>query len=253
MAGYSKLSGFYVGTSGWSYNHWIGIFYPEDIKPAQYLEYYITKFSCVELNSSFYHLPLKATAKGWQRRTPEEFRFCPKLSRFITHQKKLVKIEEPLRKFFDVFEEMKLKLGPILIQLPPGLKFDKSLASDFIDLITEHDKDLRFAIEIRNRTWITDNFFSFISRKNIAFVIADSGNRFPFFETVTANFVYLRLHGPENLYSSDYSENALQKYSEKIIYWLNDGKEVWVFFNNDFGGFAVKNAGRLRKIINNSF
>jgi len=180
---------------------------------------------------------------------PEDFKFCPKLRGFITHQKKLLNIEEPLKKFFIVFEEMKMKLGPILIQLPPGLKFDRSLASDFIDLITGHDQNLRFAIEIRNKSWISDDFFSLLSRKNIAFVIADSGNRFPYHEIVTADFVYLRLHGPQNLYSSDYSESDLFNYGKKIISWLNACKEVRVFFNNDFGGYAVKNARRLIDII----
>jgi uncharacterized protein YecE (DUF72 family) len=252
MAVKRELSGLFIGTSGWSYNHWSGIFYPEDIKPVQYLEYYITKFHCVELNSSFYHLPLKATVKGWIRRTPEEFRFCPKLSRFITHQKRLVNIEEPLEKFFDVIDEMKMKLGPILIQLPPGLKFDKYLASDFIDIITENDKNLRFAIEVRNKSWISDDFFQLLSRGNMAFVIADSGNRFPFYETVTADFVYLRLHGPENLYASDYTESDLQNWARKITRWLKENKEVWTFFNNDYGGYAVKNARKLIEIINNT-
>ena len=101
----------HVGTSGWIYGHWAGILYPDTIKPARYLEYYVTKFSCVELNASFYHLPLKATAEGWIRRTPENFRFRPKLSRFITHQKRLMECEEPVARYFDVFGGMIPRLG----------------------------------------------------------------------------------------------------------------------------------------------
>src|SRR4030042_763619 len=245
----SRLSGFFIGTSGWYYNHWSDIFYPAEIKPTRYLEYYITKFNCVELNSSFYHLPLKATVNGWIRRTSDGFKFCPKLSRFITNKKKLVNIEEPLKKFFDVFEEMKIRLGPVLIQLPPGLSFDKILICSFFDLLKEHYNQYRFAIEVRNKSWIADDFFQLLDNYKIAFVISDSGKRYPFYEIVTADFAYLRLHGPENLYASEYGESHLQYYAERITNWLNEYKEVWVFFNNDFGGFAVKNALRLNEIV----
>jgi uncharacterized protein YecE (DUF72 family) len=245
----SKLSGIFIGTSGWSYGHWTGIFYPENIKPARYLEYYITQFDCVELNSSFYHLPLKSTVNGWMQRTPDSFTFCLKLSRFITHQKKLANIDEPLKRFFDVFENMKLRMGPVLIQLPPGLTFDKALICNFFDLLEELYNQYRFAIEVRNKSWLSDDFFQLLHQYNIAFVIADSGKRYPFYEIVTADFVYLRLHGPEQLYASDYSEATLQDYASKIISWLHEGREVWVFFNNDFGGYAVKNASRLNEIV----
>lgn len=113
----TKLPGLFIGTSGWSYKHWSGIFYPENIKPGQYLEHYLTKFDFVELNSSFYHLPKETTIAGWMQRTPDNFKFCPKLSRFITHQKRLLQIEEPLEKYFALFDKMKIRLGPVLIQL----------------------------------------------------------------------------------------------------------------------------------------
>jgi uncharacterized protein YecE (DUF72 family) len=239
----------HIGTSGWSYKHWSGIFYPDNIKPDKYLEYYITKFSCVELNSSFYHLPLKTTVSGWITRTPDLFRFCPKLSRFITHQMQLVNIEEALNKFFEVFEGMKERLGPVLIQLPPGLSYDKSLICNFFNLIKEYYGQYWFAVEVRNKSWINDSFFDLLLGYGIAFVIADSGNRYPYYEAVTADIVYVRFHGREQLYASDYAETVLKQYGEKIRNWLVDGKEVWVFFNNDYYGFAVKNAVKLREII----
>jgi uncharacterized protein YecE (DUF72 family) len=121
----------HIGTSGWSYKHWSGIFYPIDLKPDKYLEFYTTKFACVELNSCFYHLPLKTTVSGWMNRTPETFRFSPKLSRYITHQMQLLNIEAAAKNFFDVFEGMKSRLGPVLIQLPPGLSYDKPLICIF--------------------------------------------------------------------------------------------------------------------------
>lgn len=245
-----KRKGFNVGTSGWSYGHWSGIFYPKNIKPSQYLEHYITVFNCVELNSSFYHLPRESTIRGWMDRTPGSFRFCSKLSRFITHQKRLADSQEALSKYFDLFQEMKTRMGPVLIQLPPGLTYDRSLVVGFFDLLSEQYPEYQFAIEVRHKSWIQDEFFQLLSNNGISFVIADSGNRFPYHEVVTADFIYLRFHGPEKLYASDYDESELFKYAEKIINWLNEELEVWVFFNNDFGGFAVKNAMSLYEMLN---
>jgi uncharacterized protein YecE (DUF72 family) len=241
----------HIGTSGWSYKHWAEIFYPKEVKPERYLEYYITRFSCVELNSCFYHLPLKRTVTGWINRTPETFRFCLKLSRYITHQMQLVNIEGALQKFFDVFEDMKERSGPVLIQLPPGLSFDKQLICNFFNLLKEQYSQYRFAIEVRNRSWVNEDFFDMLAQYRIAFVNADSGNRYPYHELATTDFVYLRLHGREQLYASNYSENVLTEYAEKIRSWLLEGKEAWVFFNNDYHGFAVKNAKKLIEIIDN--
>ena len=170
----------HIGTSGWSYKHWAEIFYPKEIKPDKYLEFYVTRFSCVELNSCFYHLPLKATANGWMNRTPENFKFCPKLSHYITHQQQLVNVEDALNKFFEVFDLMKQRLGPVLIQLPPGLLYDKSLIFGFIDQLKKRSAQYRFAFEVRNKTWINDHFLNLLSDSGIAFVIADSGNRYPY-------------------------------------------------------------------------
>ncbi len=247
------LERLYIGTSGWSYKHWYEVFYPEDIRPEKFLEYYISKFHCVELNSSFYHLPKKATVAGWMKRTPETFRFCTKLSRFITHQKRLTDSEDPLKKYFDVFEEMKSRSGPVLIQLPPALTYDKFRIRDFLNLLKERYNEYRFAIEVRHKSWITDHFFQLLTQYGMAFVIADSGERFPYYEAVTSDFVYLRFHGHEKLYASDYSEKELQDYAGKIEGWLKQDKEVWAFFNNDFHGFAVKNAERLRKMTCSQF
>lgn len=140
-------------------------------------------------------------------------------------------------------------MGPVLIQLPPGLEFDPSLIEEFLELLKKRYHSHRFAIEVRNRTWITDHFFNLLEKYGIAFVIADSGTRFPYHETVTTDFVYLRFHGHESLYASNYSEADLAGYAQKIKHWLEQGNKVWGFFNNDFHGFAVKNAERLRNLI----
>ncbi len=236
----------FIGTSGWSYLHWSGVFYPHSLKPDKYLEHYVTFFNCVELNSSFYHLPKSATINGWIQRTPDGFRFCPKLSRYITHQLKLQNAEEPLNRFFNVFDNIRCKLGPILIQLPPALPFDKSLITSFLKLLR---KSYKYAVEVRHKSWITHDFIDLLAQNNIAFVIAESGKRFPNNEIITTDFVYLRFHGRESLYASDYDEHDLKQYAQKIVGWLACGKEVWAFFNNDFQGYAVKNALRLKEMV----
>ena len=241
----------HIGTSGWSYKHWNGVFYPPEVKPAQYLEHYLTQFDCVELNSSFYHLPKKLTASGWMDRTPENFRFCPKMSRFITHQRRLRYAEEAVRNFFDVFDIMAPRLGPVLVQLPPGLHDDLPRLTVFLHYLKEQFSAHRFAIEVRHDSWLHDAFFELLRQNNMAFVIADSGNRYPSDDRVTANFVYLRFHGNVKLYATDYREEELQAYAGKMRNWLKEGKEIWAFFNNDFEGFAVKNANELKRLLLN--
>jgi uncharacterized protein YecE (DUF72 family) len=239
----------HIGTSGWSYKHWKDIFYPKDVKPEKYLEYYTTVFRCVELNSCFYNLLLSSTVKGWSERTPSGFIFCPKMSRLITHQFQLADCEFHLYRFMDVFEGLKDRLGPVLIQLPPGLYYNKQLIIIFFELLREKHHLNRFAVEARNKSWFNDEFFGLLAKYKIALVIADSGGRYPLREILTTDFVYLRFHGGEQLYASDYPDNDLQTWSEKIRNWMHEGKEVWAFFNNDYNGFAVKNALRLSEYL----
>jgi uncharacterized protein YecE (DUF72 family) len=205
-------------------------------------------FECVELNSSFYHLPLEKTISGWTQRTSESFRFCPKLSRLITHQMQLVNTGGALKSFFSLFEGMKSRLGPVLIQFPPQLSFDRKLISGFFNIIRQEYNQYRIAVEVRNRSFINDDFLELLSGSGMAFVIADSGGRYPYTEAVTSDIVYLRFHGREKLYASDYSDDDLGYYSGRIAGWLEEGKEIWAFFNNDFYGFAVKNALRLMEM-----
>ncbi|HLO60006.1 MAG TPA: DUF72 domain-containing protein [Bacteroidales bacterium] len=237
----------HIGTSGWSYKHWHHIFYPDDLTSAKYLEYYITQFDCVELNSSFYHLPLNTTVEGWMRRTPPDFIFCPKLSRYITHQLRLNNAQEALERFFGIFDIMKSRLGPVLIQLPPGLRFEGNKVRSFFNILNQYYGEYRFALEIRHKSWITDEAFKILEENRIAFTIADSGERYPYYETTTTDFVYLRFHGNGQLYASDYNPNELTEYARKIGKWLEEGKQVWVFFNNDIHGYAVQNARSLNE------
>lgn len=238
----------HIGTSGWSYKHWQGIFYPDEVKSAKYLEYFINHFDCVELNSSFYHLPLKSTVEGWMKRTPETFIFCPKLSRYITHQLRLTKVEEPLERFFGIFDIMINRMGPVLIQLPPGLPFDYQRTSSFLEILTSGYGEYRYAIEIRHKSWINDEAFKLLEKYRIAFTIADSGERYPYYEQITTDFVYIRFHGNGQLYASDYSDAEMELYAGKIKEW-NKNKTIWIFFNNDVHGYALKNAMKLRELV----
>jgi uncharacterized protein YecE (DUF72 family) len=142
-------------------------------------------------------------------------------------------------------------LGPVLIQLPPGLSYDGSLIRDFFEVLKEQHNQYRFAIEVRHKSWISDHFFQLLEQYRIAFVIASSGNRFPYHEGITADHVYLRFHGPGKLYASEYNESELGQYAEKIIRWIHTDHEIWVFFNNDFGGFAIQNALQLSALLSN--
>ena len=130
-----------IGTSGWSYKHWRGAFYPEDMRPTDYLLFYAKQFDITELNASFYHLPKRSTVEQWVEKVPKKFRFCPKISRYITHIKRLHEPEETVPKFFEVFEPMKEKMGPVLVQLPPSLKFNYDVAEHFYSFLKKKYKD----------------------------------------------------------------------------------------------------------------
>jgi uncharacterized protein YecE (DUF72 family) len=240
---------FRAGTSGWSYQDWAkGVFYPEGVRPGRWLEYYATQFDCVELNASFYRMPQEQTLKDWQARAPDHFKFCPKMSRFITQLKKLRDVERPLSTFFERFDNIKSGLGPVLIQLPPSLGFHRDRTEHFFQLLQPH-RDYRFALEVRHKTWLGEEALGLLRQYDIALVISQSDGRFPYSETVTTDFVYLRFHGPGALYASDYAQDMLADYALKIKTWLKEVHAAWAFFNNDLFAYAVKNARQLREMV----
>lgn len=243
------MAQFRVGTSGWSYKHWAdGVFYPAEVKPGKWLEYYATRFDCVELNASFYRMPQEPTIKNWLARAPAGFKFCPKMSRFITQLKKLGDVEEPLALFFERFDHLKSALGPVLVQLPPSLGFHPERTEHFFQLLQPH-QGYRFALEARHANWLGQPALDLLRRYHIAFVISQSDGRFPYKEVTTTDFVYLRFHGPGALYASEYSVEMLSAYASKIKSWIQEGRDVWAFFNNDRAGYAVKNALQLRAMV----
>ena len=240
-----------IGTSGYNYPHWWGgVFYPADLPQRKWLGFYSEYFDSVELNVSFYRLPGKEVFEGWYRRTPEDFIFAIKGSRYITHTKRLKECREPLALFFENASVLKEKLGVVLWQLPPRFKFQKERLEEFCVLLSTlpRSKAVRHAFEFRDDSWLCHEAFRTLEEFHFAFCIAH-GSGLPPIERVTSDFVYLRLHGGQVLYASDYSDGELGNWVERIKDWEKKKKWVFAYFNNDAYGFAVKNALALKKIV----
>lgn len=231
---------FYVGTSGWQYGHWKGIFYPENLKTKDWLQFYTQHLDTLELNVTFYRQVRQSTFQKWYDGTPPGFLFSVKMSRFITHLKRLKVEAESMNRFLEDVRVLKEKLGVILIQLPPSFKFDRPLMADFFTLL---DPTCKYTVEARNESFINDDFFSMLHEQNISWCIAESAGRYPYREAVTASFVYVRLHGRTDLYASNYSDDELKVMADKVRGW---GRDTYVYFDNDFGGFAVRNGMTLK-------
>ncbi len=243
------MSKIYIGTSGYIYPHWEEIFYPEDWPKSKKLEYYCQHFDTVELNNTFYRLPGEKAFEGWYKRTPKNFIFAVKVSRFITHVKKLVDCKEPWRIFLKRALILREKLGPLLFQFPPFLKADSKKLKDFGKIVLkEAPKVLRFAFEFRNESWCNEKIYQILKRFNFAWVVVDSPS-WPKVYQVTADFVYVRMHGSKILFGSKYTKKELENLAKKIKEWKKQNLDVYVYFNNDAHGYAIENAKELLKIL----
>ena len=247
------LTNLHIGTSGWSYKKWIGLFYPESIKPTAYLQYYAQYFDTTEINTTFYHTPRVSSAENWAKQVPPGFTFCIKMNRYITQLKRLKDPEEPLQRFFTAIEPLSPVAGPILIQLPPSLHFNYDVTEYFYSLLRREYNHYRFALEARHTSWFDNDSLNLMAKYIIAFVISQSGNVFPYAEFVTDTNIYVRFHGPEALYASPYSYEMLNSYAEKFVHWINDGHVIWAYFNNDVNGYAVQDAQLLKDILLKKF
>ena len=249
-----EMKNLFVGTAGWSYKDWVPNFYPKAQSASfDWLEYYSEYLETVELNVSFYRLPSKEVFQGWYKRTPKGFLFGVKGSRFITHVKRLKDCREPLSLLLDHASPLKGKMGVLLWQLPPRFRFQKDRLEEFCVLLSTlpRSKRLRHAFEFRDESWLCQDAFRILEEFNFAFCIAH-GSGLPYVEAVTSDFVYLRLHGGEVLYGSNYSDKELKAWAEKVKGWEKKGKAVFVYLNNDAYGFAVKNGLALRKLLSPS-
>ena len=234
-----------IGISGWRYGPWRGTFYPEDLPQKDELSYAASKFSTVEINGSFYSLQRPSSYLRWYAQTPANFVFAVKGGRYITHMRKLREIEKPLANFFaSGVLALKEKLGPILWQFPQSFRYDRERFERFFDLLphdtdaavrlarkrdarmkgravlsTDATREVRHAVEIRHESFLDETFIDLLRARNIALVVAETANRWPMTHDVTADFIYMRLHGDKELYRSGYGNKALDRWARRIEAW----------------------------------
>lgn len=248
-----------IGTSGWLYPPWRGVFYPPKLPHRAELEFLSSRLNSVEINGTFYSLQRPDSFRKWYAQTPTDFTFAVKGPRFITHMKKLAGVETPLANFFaSGVLALADKTGPMLWQLPPSLGFDAQRLADFFALLprstaaaaqlaTGHDerltdrslttvdadRPLRHALEVRHRSFVTPAFVELLREHAISLVVADTAGRWPLLRDVTADLVYVRLHGDVELYVSGYTDEALDAWAAQVREWLAAGLDVQVHFDND--------------------
>lgn len=235
----------YIGTSGWLYKDWYGTFYPEDLPRKDWLIHYGSQFDSVELNASFYHTPKISSIETWCQRTPRSFIFSVKCSRWMTHIKRLKGERQDFDYFYAILPAFKKKLGPILYQLPPRWYVDLERLEHFLGQLP---KAYRATFEFRDASWFCEEVYDLLRKHNAAFCLYHlDRRRSP--HPVTADFVYLRLHGPKGKYKGSYSMRTLAGWAEKFLAWQEDGLDIYCYFDNDEKGYATKDALRLSKIL----
>jgi len=249
----AKKGKLYIGTSGWVYPHWESIFYPKTLPSKDKLKYFSQHFKTAEINYSFYHLPKSTTYQNWYNQTPDDFLFSVKASRFITHIKRLKGVKGAWKTFFKNALYLKEKLGPVLFQFPPSFKVTEKNIERLREFLRGSTSsggrtsiNPRIAFEFRHQSWSNKKIYDLLRKYKVAWVIADSP-QYPKTEAITADFVYIRMHGSRVLFSSKYSKKELKEISQKIKKWLKSG-DVYCYFNNDAQGFAVENARELIKL-----
>jgi uncharacterized protein YecE (DUF72 family) len=240
------MSKIHVGTSGWHYKHWQNTFYPEGTKPKDYMNYYLNFFRTVEINNSFYRLPSRDTFENWRKSVPDDFIYAVKGSRFITHMKKLKEPKEHFANFIEKVDGLQEKLGPILFQLPPRWNYNSDRFKSFLDALPD---TYRYTFEIRNHTWYNEEVYGLLRERNIAFSIYELEYHMSPME-VTADFIYVRLHGPGNKYQGSYLDGTLWKWADYCKTRRNEGKDVYVYFDNDQEAYAAHNAKVLNILVN---
>jgi uncharacterized protein YecE (DUF72 family) len=235
-----------IGTSGWVYPHWRGRFYPKDLPSARWLAYYAERFDTVELNNPFYRQPSLRQFERWRRSVPEGFAYAVKLNRFITHIKRLAVEAETVARSYDTVAGLGPALAAMLVQLPPRSKFDRDRFDGFMRSVARRRR--RHALEPRDASWLTDEALETLRGHRVALCVTDTP-RWPSRVAVTADFVYLRFHGPGRLYASPYDDAQLRDWAARIAAWRDAGLDVLAYFNNDERGYAPRDALRLRDLL----
>jgi uncharacterized protein YecE (DUF72 family) len=231
-----------IGTSGYQYAHWRGCFYPEQMAQKDWFQFYTTQFDTVEINNTFYHLPLAKTFAAWSRAAPANFCYAVKLNRYITHIKRLKAPAHSLRKFTRRAEKLEQHLGPILVQLPPHWDVNQRRLETFLK---DASPACRWCVEFRDPRWLIEPVYKLLKRHNVALCLHDMIEDHP--KVITTSWTYLRFHGYK--YSGSYSAQFLKATAERICDYVADGLDVYVYFNNDAQGYAPKNALELKRYV----
>lgn len=239
------MAGLWIGTSGWSYPHWRGSFYPAALPSRRWLAFYAGHFASVEINASFYRLPSRTAFAAWRDQTPPGFRFAVKGSRYLTHLKKLSEPEEPLRRLLDAAAGLGDKLGPLLFQLPPRWRLDLPRLERFLAALHAY-APRPCALEFREPSWLSPPVFAALERAGVALCLP-VGPGVPLNIRLTAGWTYLRMHhGRQGI---GFGDDELAAWAERIAGFLARGADTYVYFNNDPGGHAVRDAQRLRRLL----
>jgi uncharacterized protein YecE (DUF72 family) len=232
-----------IGTSGYVYEDWRGVFYPPAIPKRQWLSYYSERMHSVEINATFYGSFTFATFEKWKNQVGKDFLFTVKGTRCITHVKRLKDPEASLERFFSAASGLGEQLSCVLWQFPKNFMYKEETAERLENFLQLLPQDVRQSIEFRHTSWFTNRIFTLLDRYRVGFVINDSPH-FPEYEQITGDFVYIRFHGPSTLYASKYSDEELEQWAKKIKSYLKR-YDVYCYFNNDYFGYALENASQL--------
>lgn len=230
----------YVGCSGWQYRDWRGVVYPEKLPQRRWFEHYATLFDTVEINNTFYRLPPPETVERWETQAPPGFIYAVKLGQFGSHRKKLKDVPRWLPNHLDRIHRLGRHLGPTLVQLPPRWKRNVERLDDFL---AQAPTDLRWAVELRDPTWVDDEVFDVLRRHGAALCLHDLVADHPWI--CTTDWTYVRFHGPNALseaYQGLYGPERLEAVAARLDGWLDAGTDVYAYFNNDWHGHAVTDA-----------
>ena len=241
----SNPAGIRVGCSGWVYKHWRGLFYPEGLSQKRWFQHYAEEFDTVEINASFYRLPLESTFEGWREKAPPGFRYAVKVNRFITHMKKLLDCEEAVDRFIELARLLGDARGPLLYQLPPSLHKNLERLDGFLARLP---KDIEQVVEFRHRSWYDEDVLALLDRHGIGFVCHDlRGLVSP--RWASGRTAYVRFHGTSGRYHGRYPDDALLGWTDWLIDQARQGRSCWCFFNNDIHGHAIEDARTLKSMV----
>ena len=235
----------HVGCSGWVYRHWKGAFYPAGLSQKRWFEHYASEFDTVEINASFYRLPLASTFDKWREQAPPGFRYAVKVNRFITHMKKLLDCEEATDQFIALVRSLGPTLGPLLYQLPPSLHKNLERLDAFVSRLPT---DLEQVMEFRHRSWYEEDVLALLDRHGIGFVTHDLvGLKSP--RWASGRTAYVRFHGTGGKYRGRYSDDQMRNWADWLIGQRAAGRSAWAYFNNDIGGDAIADARNLKGMV----